>query len=878
MENILLKLKGTRGQVPSPGFLKGRYSMYNYLLNHRIDTKTGNLHYLGFDDNQKQINFVGNPQDLSVIDNEGGELNVPGFGAVCLSYRAVDGEHAQTDKWIPFDTIDGRYVYRDESIVIEKSYTKKDNKFYIELMLKNLSGKVLEVDELSISVPVNNNYTEFRYEQEYLYNNRVYEHIYPGGTSGYQLVQRLNGEPPFMYLIPQGNTSFEHTAHYPGTTTQIRDGIPNFSWPGSSVIFLHAKGYLERNGFHAIMGKDSATSQQILPNTGVNYCIEAGFVGSIEKLKQEMVSQGKIYATAVPAMVSPIDTPIWLHIYSLGDVLIGKSSDYKIQEVKKIDNGFIYKIKFYRTGEHFIKVINDNGNNARLVFNIVLPLKGLIEKRAKFIIENQIYNCEGDRLDGAILPYSTRSFTGNGSVRFKKGQFYKEDSLWGNGSYEGGITEAMFLSQKNVLFPDGAQIAALETYTGRYIRRYLQNPLTNEVIWWCGDFFYSRAFDYMHLANFYYSMYLISARYNLTVKYTAKEYLYFAFQTLMKMYKASRPMDLVVGMMGGQGMFHILKSMQDEEMIAEYYELLENVNAHKRRIFSDNVPYGSECAYDNTGYECVVDFADRYNEVKWIRKMGDIILAAKGMQPVWWWNGSEIRWWDAEYDFSECCLHYTSPLNSKALFKAVSRGEVKADIEKLSVIYGGILGVFSKIHHDGSGSMSYCWEQESPNCGFHPFSGDIGLGLYGSLMSLGSLVYLSDNIGLSGYLCNVTEEQKKEMIVIEPIEGADRKISWLIEKRGEIINGGIEITTGKIKSIKLGKELNTINMEVAYELNLAHMTEIKVRCNAGYGSVLNVNGKKERFSNITEGYIRINYYINKETHVLSYCLLFNQNK
>lgn len=852
-----------------------------YRLDHNIDKLTGNLHYLGFSNVDKQMNFVANPVDLCLIDSKSSS-KVPGFGAICLSYLTEDRLYFQTGKWLELERNenDGNtFVFQDTAVLVEKRFITESNKLYINIKIHNKLKRTLEIDELSISVPVNNNFTEMRYEQEYLYNYKVHEHIYPGGSSGYQLIQRLSGESPFVYVIPGEKTYFEYSAHFPETISYSRKGVVNHSWPGSSMIFLRSKGYLERNKFKKIMGEGSSTSCKIGPGSEVSYSIEIGLVNSIEEFKDVLIKKGKIHITAIPGMVLPIDNIAHLFVGSESDIFLDKDEGFQIKELSKGNAGFNVKLLFCKTGEHFINIRNKSNQFARLVFYITPPVKELLEKRVRFILENQVFNDEQHKLNGAILPYSVKPFVGNGDIKYGEGIFVKEDSLWGNGSYEGGITEAMFVAHKNVLVPDEWQISKLETYIKKYVRRYLQNVETNEVIWWCGAFSTQRAFDYMHLANLYYSMHLISDRYNLTKEFTALDYLMFSYETLMKMFEKSRALDMVVGLMGGQNIFHILESMQKNDiMVLQYYELLMKVHAHRRNLFTDNLPYGSECAYDNTGYECVMSYSDYYKDDAWIGKLKDIILAARSTQPVWWWYASDIRWWDAENDFSECCLHYTSPLNSSALLMALLGNKTDTSIDMLSNIYGGILGVLSKIHSDGSGSMSYCWEQESVNYGFHPFSGDIGLGLYGSLLCIGSFAYYSMKYGLIGCLCGVVEDDKSKMITVLPKDGIGKRFMWSIEtehlkkNESEVFRGKVELSSGIIKEIKINPEEKKIVLEIINEFHDEKQTEVLIQYPADYSTVLTVNGKLEKYCKTQKDSVKINYLLRGKEQSTEICL------
>jgi hypothetical protein len=831
-----------------------------YKLKHWIDQTTGNLYYFGLhDDEHEQLNFVASPLELSAVDNMESSMCVPGYGSVYISSRVDSGTSGES-RWLKFAATDKPDTFVGElgDVAVQKVFVSDNNKLYLEIDLSNKSGVSIVVDELAVSVPVNNNYTEFRYRPEYMYEKRVYEHVYPGNTSGYQLMQRLNGEAPIAYAIPVDHTAFEHTSHLSGTTGHNREGIPNHSWPGVSVIHLHAKGYMDKNGFKEIMGAGSVSSIGLLPGQHAIYTIEMGIVESIEQFNELAVSRGKLVANASPSMVSPVDSPVTLHIYSRSDVEIAKSELYAAK-YKASDNGkFIWEFVFRQIGEHAVRIRNAEGNSATVVFYITAPLKELIQKRADFIVQYQVYDNKESILDGAILCYSRRDFTGNHN--YKQGLFVQEDSLWGNGSYEGGITEAMYLAKKNSLDPDGQQIQALEAYIQNYVRRYMQNPETYEVFWWCGNFNSTRSFDYMHLANVYYYMHFIAKTFQATSTYSAHDYLYFAYKTLMTMFGNARKMDMVVGNMAGQVMFQTLEAME-ETLIAEYYELLHQVHNFQRNLFQFNVPYGSECAYDNTGYEMAMTMAERYDDLEWVKRLGKIILAARGSQPVWWWHGSDIRWWDAEHDFSEGCHHYTSPLNSTGLQKAIERGQLSVTTEHLSSVYGGKLGAFTKIHPDGSGSMSYCWEQESPNFGFHAFSGDIGLGLFGSLVDLGAYVYNPQDEAIQSYLCSVEEAPDGQLTVV-PSSGAGNRITWHLEHLDEgLSTGSVTLAAGYIQSFTWNVKTCFWEAIVYNDTEYSYQNEISFKVPVQAHMKLTVNGIKSVLHKISDVEVKASFTI-----------------
>lgn len=786
-------------------------------LTFRPNPDNGEIAFLGYAGDPRQENYVAGPMELPLIGSDAPN-KVEGYSAVLLGYRLPgdrpEEEPAYRRQWLSFRREPGEeetYVFENEHVRVSKTFRVDADALTIELAVT--AGSLgLEAAELAISAPINNYYCPWRYDQRYLYGHLHYEHVHPGGAHGYQLVESLSGNEPLLYCIPLGDTRFEHVSRFPGTIDLERPGIPNHSWPGSSLLFLHAEGYLAANGFKPLLPGLTASGIRLGPGETALRRLRLGFVEQRSGLAEVLVNSGKIDAYAVPAMTGPIDAEF--RIVARGRGKLSLLDTDKLEAVSERDSadGRVWRFKFREPGEQLVRIAGDGAAEpAALLFRVTAPLPELFERRADFIVDRQVLHDESSVLNGAILLYSLGDFEA-----FKgEGLYAKEDSLWGNGSYEGGITDGMFAAEKNALYPNRGQIAKLERYIVDYVRRYLQNSDNDEVQWWLFRFDTTRSYNYMHVANLYYSMYRIAKRYGMTEAYTAEQYLDFAYRTLMKMFDASRPMDLITGLMGGQRIFDLLNSLREEEQVEMYYNLLIRVRRHADELFRGDVPYGSECPYDNTGYECIAYYADYFKEEDCLSAIGKAMQAVRGEQPVWWWQGSDIRWWDAGTDFAEVCHHYTSPLNSSALLMLVRQGVVQPDPTLLSLIYGGLLGSTAKIHGDGRGSMSYCWEQESLNFGDHVCTGDVGLSLYGTLLGLQAFAYASPRHGELGYLGQLTRQPSGAGLRFAPLAGADRRVSWHFEdENGKVDRGDAYCSSGAIGEIVFGGETGGLRIAI----------------------------------------------------------------
>lgn len=676
----------------------------------------GNLNFLS---TGRGGNYISSPTELEILrtrDNPDGPI-LP-FGAVALS---MEGDGVSYTG-VPVCAADGdAFVYACREFLLRKQWEVSSGELILRIRLQNLSDSALRVGELSVSLPFNNNYTRFMFDQDFLYRRRTCEHYYPCGSSSYVVAEMLDGKQPLCYLLCGEGTSVEHFRKNEHSVWRGDRGVLNHSWPGSLEAHIIAGKALEALGSRA---PRSGGYRNIGPG-GVFSCeLRFGFCEDRAAFDSLRVAGGQVVLRPVTGLVQPKELEF------VFDALSDAPVDFECPggKLTRLAGGR-YSVRFDTPGEKVLYASNGS-YRARMTLYATESFESLVRARAAFILRKQVYRKEGDILDGAILPYSEGPFCGC------EGLVAEEGSLWGTGSYEGGICDAYFAAEKNVLFPDAEEIAALEEYVDRYLLRYLQDPETLRVNWFGYRKAQTRSYNYVHVANFYYSMYRIAELYGMT-RYDKWRYLDLAARTLDVMFGVSRAMDLVVGNMGIGVVFEILQTFRRIGSIDRYFELKLKFMRCMADIFADT-PYASECPYDNTGYEAVMRMCIARGEKQVALDLAHIIAANKGNQPLWWWNGSDIRWWDAEFDFRECCHHYTSPHNGAALVRLMAETDWLPPSEQLlSSAYGGIFGVLAKIRPDGFGAMSYGPEPEcTENYGFHRCTGDFGVGGMAMLKNL----------------------------------------------------------------------------------------------------------------------------------------------
>lgn len=697
----------------------------------------GNLVFLSTGKEKNYISGKAELENIKVCRSAEG-IVIP-FGGITLDVQWKGGAFSGTPD---MKAGQGFYLYEEEAFRLQKSWKEENGELKLIVSVRNEGSSPLTVRELSVSMPFNNNYTRFQFEQRYIYDHKTCEHYYECGKSSYLMAEKLGGGKPLLYCLCEGETSIEHIRKNKATISYDSRGLLNHSWPGSLDVMLVAGSALQ-----ALAGKvsHSGSCPILQPGEEKTFALAFGFAENRQAFDELRVERGQVVLDPVTPLTLPQGLSFVFEVKSLSPVEVESEGG----TLKALGDGR-YSLSYGSPGEKRVWVRNGAYCAEMLVF-VTDSLERLCKARAKFILNKQVYKKPGDILDHAIVPYAEKEFAG------RTGLVVEEGSLWGTGSYEGGICDAAFAAQKNVLWPDQEEIDRLEEYVDKYLLRYLQDPETLKVNWFGYRAAEDRSYNYVHVANFYFAMFRIAEIHHLT-KHDQWRYLDLAARTLDVMFEVSRPMDLACGNMGHFVILEILDAFARLGSVDRYWILKQKLIRMLQNMFYDT-PYASECAYDNTGYEAVVRFCMLLNKKEIALELASIIAANKGNQPLWYRNGSDIRWWDGAFDFCGECHHYTSPYNSAALVNLMADTDwLKPDKSLCASAYGGLTGVLAKIREDGFASMCFGPEPESQKFGFHCCTGDFGVGGFALLKNLTAFSFRRDGIR-NDYLCEGEGEE-----------------------------------------------------------------------------------------------------------------------
>ncbi len=827
-----------------------------------IDRHKGKATTFHFEDEEDKADFLA-PRDQA-------EERL--LGTIYCSYRAGEEEEwtmmkpenfrveHEVSSGEDFDSVTFNFA-SDESLMKFNSTFSLDDEGVLSWEIRgiNSSRQTLELGELGFPLPFNNNYySGFSQTDEgmrRLFESRFYVNRFIGGSSSYVLLKRLNAEYPALYMLTGKGTSLEFSH-------QLLVG-----WEGIPCVYVHSEAVKDRYGMredwlngHTSLslsaGESRTWSLRFIPIK-----VNSGRIGKWELeqkvLANVLTNNGKIWMRSFPGMVVPTDCPAVVQAVSADPFQdLSVDGSVKMEHLVNQPTYRIVRLIFEKPGYYDLEAADESGETCRIHFKAVEPLRTKIEKRAKFIAEKQLYRNEGHVLDGAILVYDNQA----------EQPLVDPSSYWGGGGYEGGITDALFLAEKNAIHPDKEQIKVLEEYTDDFLMNRLQNPGTFEVAWFFlpGKVPYKigRPYNYCHVHNFHYSMYKIGRRYGLLHNHTAREYLEYAYRTAERMFMEGWWWHLYhVGFMHYSTLYDLTDVLRKEGMEREA-DRLEALLIHRgETLLQHDYPYSAEPLYDTTGYEDVYFTAKYLKEFDMVIQTAECSMAQKSYVPTWFWCGSDKRYWDAMEnnpgggwygtDHGETAMHYTTTQTALIGLDKFEHPKFFPEDVYFYKSYAGLLGVWSLVDEEGKASMCYTPDASSNHYGYNRYSGDSGLGLYGYLRAAGAYVDLI-RIGSSrievGFGCRISQEGEGRLHAV---------IADGINKRFRYPQFNFFADTEKTDLTELTMERNRtyVRMTLKNQLGETLMENIRIRGFWGEDYVADIDGVEQKGS-VQDGVLR----------------------
>lgn len=642
-----------------------------------------------------------------------------------------------------------------------------------DFKLVNQSRQSIEIGELAFPMAFNNFYEGFGWTDEQLnklWHSRVYLHKSITGGSSWLYAQRMTAETPGLLVFPGDNTSWEFYCH-------ARSSLNTpFQWEGIPMVYAHSRATIEREQWDPWFNGHTS----LILEPGDSRVFQTRFV-PCESDKQDGVAQtllacGKSVARIFPSAVAPVEVGCGIEISGATPKKFMVSRDADVEFDQDEESSFAF-VKPKSPGQLTVSYLDKQDQPCSIHLLFTDPIRDLIQRRAGWISKHQLVDTPASPLYKAVV--LTNIETGAQSLSADE---YQESS-----GLECAMAEALFLAEKNSIFPNQEQIKLLDEMIREFLRDDVQNPSNFAVASVLSEgsgagAYFGRPLSYPHVFNFYHSMFRIASTYGGT-EHEPNKYLEWACQTAKAMFKHGwRLYVRTVGVLGFARVYDLIEDARKAGMSEIADELLAYATSKARELVKMKYPFAGETVMDTSGFEEVFAAARFLDDDDHLERTVRCAFAVRSLATSWWWHGSDKRSWDggdsspisALTDRGEACLSHTTIPNSLIFFGMMDRDYLAIPEAYMRMAFAGMVGPWSLVRADGAASMCYCPDWSSKQSGMNHYTGASGLGYYHYLRAVGSYILPNRDQGVFAFGCHFRPHDGSVEVI--PWDGVGRRI------------------------------------------------------------------------------------------------------
>lgn len=650
--------------------------------------------------------------------------------------------------------------------------------------LENVSKETINFTEIAIPLLMNQ---YFRIDDDFKYDGCVMRHTCITGHSSYLYWEKSSGNAPVLLFAPLSD----------GVFTKLKQEKEDKLF---GQRFGDGFGY---EGLVRVYAVDDSNLFSLRPGEAkeLRFCL--AFIKKESQINDMLNRLSLITLKAVPGMVGPIDKDFYVMTRPVSAQVNVCGTEDRILE-NRIEKGWkVSRIRFGTYGKRLIQVKKD-GNTASYCFFITEPVRDMIDRHAEFVSKNHLEANEKDPCYHGLLMWDMVNKRRINST-FNP---YFED-WWRGGSDDPGLASGLFLAEKNVYRASEEEIQTLNAYVEDFIlKRLTEQPgwrVHRMVPWytmfepWAGrgadDVW--RAFNYVHVINIMYDMYLIQKQHYFDCLRAPAEYLKMAYEYTKAMFNYWMfPHGVGASEFGNMGEMtlplYLAQSLQKEGFIQEAAEMAAIFDKKAHFFNSKQFPFGSEMAYDSTAFEAVYAYGKRIGSEHIMKAAAKASFSNRGKQPVWFLYNTDLRAggdtsWNSSYmtqlgafpildytldqghiDEEWILSYYGASLSGWLIYN--SGGFWSPDKENQGAT--GWITIASLINHTGqppeNSARSGNGKLGMPlSKGCVVLSGEAGIGFFGALRTACFIVMDHSVLGRIGLGCRFDKKEGKESILPE---------------------------------------------------------------------------------------------------------------
>ncbi|GEM_PF-512806 len=658
-----------------------------------------------------------------------------------------------------------------------------------ELQIVNRARRSVEIGELGFPMALNNVVDGFPRTDEgaqRLFADRVYLHLNVGGAASHLFAQRMNGRPPGLLVTPGEDTRWEFACHVPASLNT------GYRWEGIPVVYIHSQAAIEREGWPEWFS--GHTSLVLEP--GEERIYHMRFMSADRSrgdgVHAALAAAGRPSLRLFPAAVAPAEVGIAVEVAGCTPAVFETDVEAELETDADEDGGFCF-VRPAEPGPLRLRLEDTLGRESEAFLLLTEPIESLIRARAAWICENQIVR--SGPLAGAIAPNNLEEGGPITDIESTMTPFFVES----------GLCEALFLAEKNALYPSAGEIAVLDAYLSDFLEAKVLNPgdgslgalLPNPDAVAVG---HGRASLYMLAFSVYAAMARVAKGYG--AGRTFEEYC-----RLTSVVGRGVERHIDQGAANGLPLLEEVQAFKKElrwkgpmrdvpqEIRQAHYATGSILGSRSASYIRRGHPFLGESGWNAAAFSepAVVAGGDDAASMDFRAKDAALkertlryLAAARSLSPCWWWYASDKRFGE-EYDGTpypampdkgELCLGPSTVANSRRLLAELERDGPQMDEARLRMAFGGMLAPWALVRGDGAAGMGYCPDPASRMHGVAWTSGDVGLGLFHYLRGVASYVLPSRTQGVVTFGCvfEVEGEGADETFIVRPWDGVGRRI------------------------------------------------------------------------------------------------------